>query len=318
MENSMLKTIIIQINKANLNECKHNNFIYELEDMLEDLENNNVKVYELELNPYDALINNIGKIETISEMNIKNKIFSIISDSSTRIEECLIISDLSSVILTSNNLQIPCTGYDNPNMIKQDLYKANMVVEGFAEIDYKFLSDVYNRFYNLPIMIANTNRLIIREMVLEDLDELYELYSNEAITKYLEPLYEREEEIEFTKAYIKNMYGFYGYGLWSLIDKKTGNLIGRAGLNNRDVNGEIQIELGYMIGVHYQRLGYAFEACSKILEFAVIKLECFDVNCFINQQNEASVALVNKLGFGYIKEVEIEKEMLSLYRWTYN
>jgi RimJ/RimL family protein N-acetyltransferase len=220
------------------------------------------------------------------------------------------------VIFASKNLHIPCIGYDNPSIMKQDLYQASIVVEGFEEIDYKFLTDAYRRFYNLPIIIANTTRLIIREMVLEDLDELYELYANKEITQYLEPLYEREEEIEFTKAYIKNMYSFYGYGMWSLLDKKTGHLIGRAGLNNREVDGEIQIELGYMVGVPYQRRGYAYEACCKILKFAVSKLESSQVNCFVDNRNEASVALVVKLGFEYIKEVEIEHEKLSLFRWT--
>jgi RimJ/RimL family protein N-acetyltransferase len=237
----------------------------------------------------------------------------------TRKEECLIISDLASTVTKAQELQIPCIAYDNPLLEKQDLFKANMLVEGFGEVDYKFLTDVYNRFYNLPITIATTNRIVIREMVVEDLDELYRLYADPEITRFLEPLYEdHEAEVEFTKAYIKNMYGFYGYGMWSLLDKKTGSLIGRAGLNNREIDSEIQIELGYMIGVPYQRQGYAYEACQEILKFAVDKLECYKVNCFIDYENVASQSLVKKLGFQYVKEVEIGLEKLSLYRWTYN
>jgi RimJ/RimL family protein N-acetyltransferase len=288
----MFKTILIQVDKQNLIKYKREDVVRELDEMDKDLRRNGVEIIELE-----CTSNIISKVV--------NK------------EDCLIISEQSSILMECYRLQIPCVGYDNPTIKKQDLYKANMVVEGFEEIDYKFLADVYDRFYNQPITVASTDRLIIREMTLEDLEELYELYRNPAITKYLEPLYEDyEEEVEFTRAYIKNMYGFYGYGLWALIHKNTGKLIGRAGLNNRELDGEIQIELGYMIGVPYQRQGYAYEACSEILKFAVDKLECYRVNCFVDKENKASLSLIRKMGFEYVQEVQFEEEMLSLYRWT--
>lgn len=312
----MLKTIIIQIAISKLKEEKRDDIISELDQMFHVIEKNNAKVVVLDPNHYDRTKNQSHSHS--AEDNVQKQINNLIMICYHK-EECLIISDQASTILTAYNQQIPCMGYDNPVLEKQDLFKANMLVEGFGEVDYKFLTDVYNRFYNLPITIATTNRIVIREMVVEDLDELYRLYANPEITRFLETLYEnREEEIEFTKAYIKHMYGFYGYGMWSLLDKKTGKLIGRAGLNNRDLDGEIQIELGYMIGVPYQRQGYAYESCHEILKFAVDKLECFKINCFINHDNEASVSLVKKLGFQYIQEVEIGVEKLSLYRWTYN
>ncbi len=289
----MFKTIMVQIDKQQLKKYNREDVVYELDEMYKDLRKNGVEVIELGCN--------------------SDIIFEVVKK-----EDYLIISEQSSVVIESYKLQIPCVGYDNPTMEKQDLYKSSIIVEGFEEIDYKFLSDVYLRFYSRPITVASTNRLIIREMTLDDLEELYELYSDSAITRFLEPLYEnREEEIEFTRAYIKNMYGFYGYGMWALIHKDTGRLIGRAGLNNRELDKEIQIELGYMIGVPYQRQGYAYEACSEILKFAVDKLECYRVNCFVDRENEASIVLVNKMGFEYIQEVQFEKEKLSLYRWTY-
>jgi RimJ/RimL family protein N-acetyltransferase len=311
----MLKTVIIQLNKLNMNQPQSYRRIYGFETMLKDLEENNVKINELILsNESTALYNAKSQKEKIQE--IKNKIESITANL-YQVEECLIISDLSCVVAASKLLQIPCVGYDNKTIPKQDLFQANILIEGFEEVNYAFLTDVYKRFHHEPITIAVTSRLIIREMILEDLDELYELYSHPAVTQFLEPLYDRPEEIEFTKAYIKNMYGFYGYGLWSLIDKTTGRLIGRAGLNNREVDGEIQIEMGYMIGAAYQRQGYALEACSQILEFAVTKLDCKQVNCFIDNENEASIALVKKLGFLYQQMVEIGQDQLSWYRWTY-
>ena len=42
----------------------------------------------------------------------------------------------------------------------------------------------------------------------------------------------------FTIKYIENMYGFFGYGLWLVFDKKTGELVARAGIENRSQSAE--------------------------------------------------------------------------------
>lgn len=141
-----------------------------------------------------------------------------------------------------------------------------------------------------------TPRLIIREMSIMDLDDLYSIY-DENVTKYVENLYEdRKEEEEFTSAYIKNMYGYYGYGLW-ILQLKDGTIIGRAGLSNRMVDGEIKLEAGYLVGSSFQRNGYAFEAMSYIIEYAFDELESEEINCFIKEGNTPSIKLAERLGF---------------------
>lgn len=290
----MLNTILIQLHKINLDKPETYNEMNGFANLVLDLKKHKIKI-----------------IPFLGDLEKECKIHKI------KTSECLVISDFGKVIDDCVAGNIPCIAYDNKELLNQDLFQANMLVEAFGEVDYTFVLEVYQRFHHEPIVIAKTNRLIIREMMLEDLEQLYHLYAEPSITRFLEPLYEKEEEIEFTKAYIKNMYGFYGYGLWSLIDNKTQKLIGRAGLSNREVDGEIQIELGYMIGVPYQSQGMAFEACEAILEFAVNRLECYFVNCFVHPENTASIALVKKLGFIYMQEIDIDNEKLSWYRWTY-
>ncbi|MFR2511412.1 MAG: hypothetical protein ACLS9K_04365 [Lachnospira eligens] len=43
------------------------------------------------------------------------------------------------------------------------------------------------------------------------------------------------------------MYGFFGYGLWLVFDKKTGELVARAGIENRSIDGQNCQELGYLV-----------------------------------------------------------------------
>lgn len=141
-----------------------------------------------------------------------------------------------------------------------------------------------------------TPRLIIREMTLDDLDDLYNIY-DENVTKYVEKLYEdRKEEEEFTSAYIKNMYGYYGYGLW-ILQLKDGTVIGRAGISNRMVDGEVKLEAGYLIGSSFQGNGYAYEAMNAIIEYSFNELESDEINCFINEENKSSIRLAERLGF---------------------
>lgn len=153
-----------------------------------------------------------------------------------------------------------------------------------------------------------TSRLIIREMSVADLDDLYGIY-DENVTKYVESLYEdRKEEEEFTSAYIKNMYGYYGYGLW-ILQLKDGTIIGRAGLSNRMVDGEIKLEAGYLVGSSFQGNGYAFEAMSYIIGYAFDELESEEINCFIKEDNVPSKKLAEKLGFknsGMVRCDEVE------------
>lgn len=141
-----------------------------------------------------------------------------------------------------------------------------------------------------------TPRLFIREVCIDDLDALYRIYDKN-VTKYVEKLYDdRREEAEFTAAYIKNMYGFYGYGLW-VLQLKDGTVIGRAGISNRMVDGETEFEAGYVVGTGYQGKGYAFEAMEYIIKYAFEKLEAKSINCFIKEENIKSISLAVKLGF---------------------
>lgn len=158
--------------------------------------------------------------------------------------------------------------------------------------------------------------MYLREQTLDDLDRLYELYASEKITRYIEGLYEnREEEVEFTRSYIENMYQFYGYGIWVVCLKENDEIIGRAGISNRIVDGINELELGYVIGEAYQGMGYAFEACMAICAFAKEQLYAEHMICFMEKENIPSVRLAKRLGFCYVTEVEAEEgKKLSYYR----
>lgn len=162
-------------------------------------------------------------------------------------------------------------------------------VESLAELDIEYLERVRRRYNHIPWDIGETDRCLIRELSLSDLPALYELYDKPGMTDYVEPLYDYETELEYQKAYIENMYGFYEYGMWLVFSKETGKLIGRAGLEHD--------ELGYMIAPELWNQGYATEVCRFIIDYARENTDFEELYCRIDEKNTASVRLAKKLGF---------------------
>ena len=79
---------------------------------------------------------------------------------------------------------------------------------------------------------------------------MYAVYSTLKDCRYIEQLYDYDKELEFTKNYIKICMDFLSmvYGLYL---KKSGELIGRAGIENREIDGVTCREIGYLIRREY-------------------------------------------------------------------
>ena len=146
------------------------------------------------------------------------------------------------------------------------------------------------------------------------MDRLYEIYSEPGITEYMEGLYDDiEEEREFTREYIRHMYGFYEYGIWTVC-LKDGTVIGRAGICHREINGEMELEVGYVIAKMYQNKGYGTEAVRAAVEYAETRLEVSHLNAFIRKGNIPSVKLVEKLDFTYLMDTVLDGFDYVIYR----
>lgn len=217
----------------------------------------------------------------------------------------LYITDCAQYYKTLRDVKLPvvvCLHEDNRG---EDFSLAEYAIENLNEIEYKSLELAYLRLTGQPWIIEETKRCIIRESVPEDVDSFYEIYKEPSITEYMEDLYaDREEEIAYMKDYIKNVYGFYGYGMWTVIEKASGKVIGRAGISLRD--GCDIPELGFVIGVPWQRQGYAYEVCRAILTYGKEELGFTRFQALVMKGNEKSRKLCEKLGFAFWEDVEME------------
>lgn len=228
--------------------------------------------------------------------------------------ECLVIEDSRNGVLAAKAAGMICLGFINPNSGDQKLDKADYLTESFVEMDASYLDMIYCHSSGEAYEIARSERIYIRETKLSDIDRMYEIYAEPEITRYMEGLYEnKNDEIEFTKSYIENMYKFYEYGMWTvcLFD---GTIIGRAGLCHREVDGQMQLEVGYVIAKEYQGKGYGTEAVEMAIAYGKKRLGLKFVNAFVLPQNKSSIKVLEKLNFKYICEMENEGKIYHLYR----
>lgn len=218
------------------------------------------------------------------------------------IEETLIITDdpgTAGILLEWERYVVILYHEQNRNL---NFPAVRYGIEDLFQLEYKSYKEAYQRLAGQPWEILQTGRLLVRESILKDVDEFYRIYKEPSITLYMEDLYEdRDAELAYMKAYIDQIYGFYGYGLWTVILKDTGQVIGRAGLSVRE--GYDIPELGFLIDVSYQKQGYGFEVCNAILQYAGEILEFEKVQALADERNTISVHLLEKLGFEFERNV---------------
>lgn len=188
---------------------------------------------------------------------------------------------------------LPCL---NENNRGESFPGAFYAVENPEEMDRKSYDLAYRRLAGLPWEILATERLIVRETTVEDVDSFYRIYAEPSITEYMENLLaDRDEEIAYTKDYIEKVYAFYGYGMWTVLEKESGEVVGRAGITWRE--GYQLPELGFVFGVPWQGRGYVWEVCRAILVYAREELLMKRVQTLVRPGNERSLRLCEKLGF---------------------
>lgn len=179
---------------------------------------------------------------------------------------------------------------------QEDLSFAAYAVTDIEDLEWESLEKAYLRLAGKPWTVMETERCIIRETTVEDVGEFYRIYAEPSITRYMEDLFPNPaDEAGYMKAYIREVYGFYGYGLWTVLHKENQEVIGRAGLSWRQ--GFSTPELGFVIAVPYQRQGYAYEVCAAIVDYGEQELGFNEIQALVRKENQASVQLCRKLGF---------------------
>lgn len=103
-----------------------------------------------------------------------------------------------------------------------------------------------------------------------------------------------------------------GYGQWALVERASGELVGRAGLWMPE--GWPGLEVGWLLARRRWGEGFATEAGRTAIEYAFEVLGVEDVISLIRPENRASARVAERLGESYDRTIELLGARADLYR----
>ncbi len=150
--------------------------------------------------------------------------------------------------------------------------------------------------------ILETPRLILREFSPEDVNALARILSDpEAMRFYPTPF--DHAGVEAWIARNRRRYAANGHGLWAMILKSNGELIGDCGLTVQNVDGINEIEIGYHVRRDHWKQGLATEAARACRDFGFARLPIARLISLIRPENLPSRRVAEKNGMTIWKEV---------------
>ncbi len=150
------------------------------------------------------------------------------------------------------------------------------------------------------MIILETKRLILRTFKDEDLDPMAQINQDPKVMEYFPAVGDKEQ----TRIHIKRIndhYDKYGFSLYAVEIKNTGEFIGFVGLLHReldefDASFMPATEIGWRLSSKHWGKGYAPEASKAVLEYAFNTLNLKEVVSFTSVGNQKSIRVMNKIG----------------------
>ncbi|MDR3085118.1 MAG: GNAT family N-acetyltransferase [Christensenellaceae bacterium] len=151
------------------------------------------------------------------------------------------------------------------------------------------------RLYKLDLAVFQTERLYARKMTLDDLPALSLILRDEKAMVAYEHAFSEEETLHWLKTQLQR-YQKDGVGLWAIVLKESGEMIGQCGLTMQPVEGETLLEVGYLFQRAFWHRGYAIEAASAAKRYAFEVLKAPEVCSIIRENNLASINVAIRNG----------------------
>jgi len=149
-----------------------------------------------------------------------------------------------------------------------------------------------------------TKRLLLRPLILEDMDKLFELYGDFQLMQYItgQPR-DYEETYARLSAHIAD-HEAYGFGLCAAILKNSGEMIGRCGLEPVKKSNSIHGDIAWMFKKDYWNQGLATEFGEAMIAYGFSYLPIDRIFATADHANTASVKVMKKLGMVYVQSTK--------------
>lgn len=162
-----------------------------------------------------------------------------------------------------------------------------------------------------------TERLLLRELLLSDTDGMFELDSNPNVHIYLgnKPVLNIEESKKYIE-YAQQQYKTFGIGRWAVILKETNEFLGWSGIKfiTDEINNHQNFyEIGYRFIEKHWGKGYASEAGKAFVDYAFNQMKVEILYAYADEGNVNSRKILEKLGLQYVNSFEYQGEMEVWY-----
>ncbi|MGA3599438.1 GNAT family N-acetyltransferase [Lysinibacillus agricola] len=155
-----------------------------------------------------------------------------------------------------------------------------------------------------------TARFIVRKAQENDCFDLFELYSDESVVKYIplapfNSIEDAKHEMNWYEKIFKEQIGLR----WVIEDPTTKKVIGTCGFLHYE-KAHNRIEIGYDLMPTYWGKGIMKETLESIIHFAFTKMNINKIEAKVEPENTSSLRLLEKLNFqqeGILREHEFEK-----------
>ncbi|MBC7862644.1 MAG: GNAT family N-acetyltransferase [Bacteroidia bacterium] len=113
-----------------------------------------------------------------------------------------------------------------------------------------------------------SERIIFKNITENDFEIWMEFASDPEAVKYFPPVANPSEMVRNWLDRCKMRYEKYGFGMYSLTDKNTGEYVGQCGILVQEIEGENYLEVGYHLLTKHRKKGYATEAATFCRDYA--------------------------------------------------
>jgi ribosomal-protein-alanine N-acetyltransferase len=148
-----------------------------------------------------------------------------------------------------------------------------------------------------------TNRLILRRLRKDDLETYAKIMGAREVGRWFPKGngYTSEESEKSLNAILKH-WDEHDFGIWAIIDKANGALIGRCGLNL--IGETLEVEVDFVVSPTAWGNGYATEAAKAALAYGFQKLDLQTIIALAKPENTASRRVIEKIGMQFIRNAE--------------
>jgi len=156
-----------------------------------------------------------------------------------------------------------------------------------------------------PFPILESDRLILRKMILTDAPQLFELRTGEETMKFIDK--DKIASVQVAQDMIQNMdFQMQNNAavMWGITLPGSAPIIGTIGFW-RIVKDHHRAEIGYMLRPEYWNKGYVSEAMNAVINYGFQKMKLHTIEANINPHNLASRRVLEKQGFqqeGFYRE----------------